>query len=74
VVDVATNKVVGVNNTGNESGERCTLNNPCEVDANGTVTVRQGINYAQQTYQIPACFGLDNKLDLSRSGCVLPKP
>ena len=74
VLDVATNKVVGVNNTGNESGERCTVNNPCEVDANGTVTVRQGINYAQQTWHVPACFGVDNKLDLSASGCVLPKP
>ncbi|ULR53101.1 trypsin-like serine peptidase [Streptomyces deccanensis] len=74
VVNVATNKVVGVNNTGNESGERCTVNNPCEVDANGTVTVRQGINYAQQTWHVPACFGVDNKLDLTAAGCVLPKP
>ncbi|MEW2394529.1 serine protease [Streptomyces sp. NPDC046862] len=74
VVDAATNKVVAVNNTGNEDGGRCTVNNPCEVDASGNVTVRQGINYAQETYQIPACFGVDNKLDLSRSGCVLPKP
>ncbi|GGZ94232.1 serine protease [Streptomyces echinoruber] len=74
VVDTATGKVVAVNNTGNEDGERCTENNPCEVDANGDVTVRQGINYAEETYQIPACFGLDNKLDLSRSGCTLPKP
>ncbi|MGW0615324.1 S1 family peptidase [Streptomyces sp. NPDC002788] len=74
VVDQATNKVVAVNNTGNEDGERCTVNNPCEVDANGNVTVRKGINYAQQTYQIPACFGIDNKLDLSASGCTLPKP
>ena len=74
VIDNATGKVVAINNTGNEDGERCTVNNPCEVDANGAVTVRQGINYAQETYQIPACFGLDNKLDLSRSGCTLPKP
>jgi V8-like Glu-specific endopeptidase len=74
VVDAATNKVVGVNNTGNEDGERCTVNNPCEVDANGTVTVRKGINYGQQTWHVPACFGVDNKLDLTRSGCVLPKP
>ncbi|MFH9978387.1 serine protease [Streptomyces sp. NPDC017179] len=74
VVDTATGKVVAVNNTGNESGGRCTVNNPCEVDANGTVTVRQGINYAEQTYQIPACFGTGNQLDLNRSGCVLPKP
>uniref|UniRef100_A0AAU1ZWT0 Serine protease n=1 Tax=Streptomyces sp. NBC_00093 TaxID=2975649 RepID=A0AAU1ZWT0_9ACTN len=74
VVDNATGNVVAVNNTGNEDGETCTDNNPCEVDASGNVTVREGINYAQETYQIPACFGLDNKLDLSRSGCVLPKP
>jgi V8-like Glu-specific endopeptidase len=74
VVDNATGKVVAVNNTGNEDGGRCTDNNPCEVSETGTVTVRKGINYGQQTYQIPACFGLDNKLDLGRSGCVLPKP
>ncbi|MFF6976628.1 serine protease [Streptomyces sp. NPDC008343] len=74
VIDQATNKVVAVNNTGNEDGQRCTVNNPCEVDESGNVTVRQGINYAQQTYQIPACFGVDNKLDLNANGCVLPKP
>ncbi|MFI5551054.1 serine protease [Streptomyces sp. NPDC051738] len=74
VIDQATNQVVAVNNTGNEDGERCTVNNPCEVDESGNVTVRQGINYAQEIYQIHACFGVDNKLDLSASGCVLPKP
>ncbi|MGV9243057.1 S1 family peptidase [Streptomyces sp. NPDC003710] len=74
VIDNATGKVVAVNNTGNEDGERCTVDNPCEVDANGTVTVRQGINYAEETYQIPACFGPGNKLDLGASGCVLPRP
>ncbi|MER5381002.1 serine protease [Streptomyces sp. NPDC002688] len=74
VVDQSTGKVVAVNNTGNEDGERCTVNNPCEVDASGNVTVRQGINYAEETYQIPACFTTGNKLDLTASGCVLPKP
>ncbi|MGV9255617.1 S1 family peptidase [Streptomyces sp. NPDC003697] len=74
VIDTATGKVVAVNNTGNEDGQRCTDNNPCEVDANGTVTVRQGINYAQETYQIPACFGAGNRLNLSASGCTLPRP
>ncbi|MFF8537103.1 serine protease [Streptomyces sp. NPDC015532] len=74
VVDQSTGKVVAVNNTGNEDGGRCTVNNPCEVDANGTVTVRQGINYAEETYQIPACFTTGNQLNLSASGCVLPKP
>ncbi|NUK02982.1 trypsin-like peptidase domain-containing protein [Streptomyces lunaelactis] len=74
VIDNATGKVVAVNNTGNEDGLRCTDNNPCEVDENGTVTVRQGINYGQETYGIVPCVGLDNKIDLGRAGCALPKP
>ncbi|PWK66659.1 trypsin-like peptidase [Streptomyces sp. CG 926] len=74
VVDTATGKVVAVNNTGNEDGARCTVNNPCEVDQNGNVTVRQGINYAQQTYIVVPCIAPGNKIDLSRPGCTLPKP
>ncbi|MCT9089537.1 serine protease [Streptomyces sp. ASQP_92] len=74
VIDTTTGKVVAVNNTGNEDGQRCTENNPCEVDQNGNVTVRQGINYAQETYIIVPCIGAGNKIDLSRAGCTLPKP
>ncbi|MCT9081399.1 S1 family peptidase [Streptomyces fulvoviolaceus] len=74
VIDQSTGNVVAVNNTGNEDGESCTENNPCEVDESGNVTVREGINYAQETYQIPACFTTGNQLDLSASGCTLPKP
>ncbi|MEU0279126.1 serine protease [Streptomyces sp. NPDC006195] len=74
VIDNTTGKVVAVNNTGNESGGRCTVNNPCEVDQNGTVTVRQGINYAQETYGIVACVGTGSRIDLTRPGCTLPKP
>ncbi|MFE9117196.1 serine protease [Streptomyces sp. NPDC007172] len=74
VIDTTTGKVVAVNNTGNEDGERCTENNPCEVDQNGNVTVHQGTNYAEETYIIVACVGAGNKIDLSRAGCTLPKP
>ncbi|QJT03759.1 trypsin-like peptidase domain-containing protein [Streptomyces asoensis] len=74
VIDQSTGKVVAVNNTGNEDGARCTENNPCEVDASGNVTVREGINYAQETYLIPACFTTGNQLNLSASACTLPKP
>jgi len=74
VIDATTGKVVAVNNTGNESGESCTVNNPCEIDQNGTVTVRQGINYAQQTYTLVPCIGPGNVIDLNRAGCTLPKP
>ncbi|MFC0600171.1 S1 family peptidase [Streptomyces palmae] len=74
VVDATTGKVVAINNTGNESGGTCTMNNPCEVDQSGNVTVRQGINYAQQTYQITKCVATGNKIDLNLPGCVLPRP
>ncbi|MEI7033228.1 serine protease [Streptomyces pratensis] len=74
VIDDATGKVVAVNNTGNESGQRCTDNNPCEVDENGRVTVREGINYAQQTYTMVPCIGAGSAIDLNREGCALPKP
>ncbi|GAB7183380.1 serine protease [Kitasatospora sp. Ki12] len=74
VVDASSGQVVAVNNTTNENGERCTLDNPCEVDQNGTVTVRRGIGYAQETYGIPACFAAGNKFDLTLPGCTLPRP
>ncbi|MGW2178916.1 S1 family peptidase [Streptomyces sp. NPDC001732] len=74
VIDNATGKVVAVNNTGNEDGLECADNNPCEVDENGNVTVREGINYAQQTYGLVPCIGAGNKFDLNRPGCTLPKP
>ncbi|MGD3107917.1 S1 family peptidase [Streptomyces sp. YGL11-2] len=74
VVDNTTGKVTAINNTGNENGEKCTVNNPCEVDDQGNVTVHKGTNYAEETYGIPKCFGAGNKLDLTAAGCTLPKP
>ncbi|MEV7183323.1 serine protease [Kitasatospora sp. NPDC093102] len=74
VVDASTGQVVAVNNTINENGETCTLDNPCEVDQNGAVTVRPGIGYAQETYGIPACFAAGNRFDLTLPGCTLPRP
>ncbi|MFH7598721.1 serine protease [Streptomyces racemochromogenes] len=74
VIDTTTGRVVAVNNTGNEDGQRCTENNPCEVDAAGNVTVRQGINYAQETYILVPCIGPGSQIDLNRPGCTLPKP
>ncbi|MFJ2745735.1 serine protease [Streptomyces sp. NPDC087440] len=74
VLDTNTGKVVAVNNTGNEDGARCTDNNPCEVDEAGKVTVRKGINYGQQTYNMVPCITTGSKIDLTRPGCALPKP
>lgn len=67
-------EVIGVNNTGNEDGERCTLNNPCEVDANGNITVDQGAAYGQQTWWFYTCLTATRTLDLNKAGCQLAKP
>ncbi|MET8762119.1 trypsin-like serine protease [Lentzea sp. NPDC004782] len=40
--------VVGVHSTGNDNGEQCTANNPCEVAADGTVSVHQGVRYGSR--------------------------
>ncbi|MFJ2767632.1 trypsin-like serine peptidase [Streptomyces sp. NPDC087300] len=74
VIDHKTGKVTAINNTGNEDGEKCTFNNPCEVDRKGKVTVRKGINYAQETYGIVPCVGKASRIDLDRPGCKLPRP
>lgn len=73
VIDAGTGKVIGANNTINENGQRCTLNNPCEVDESGQVTVRPNIGYAQQTYILAACIAPGTVLDLNRPGCEVPK-
>jgi V8-like Glu-specific endopeptidase len=74
IVDTATGKLVGINNTGNEDGERCTVDNPCEVAADGTVTVHEGINYGEQTYLFYGCLKAGSVLDQSNAACKLPKP
>jgi hypothetical protein len=66
-----TRTIVGVNNTINEDGEECTMDNPCEVDANGNVTYQKGYAYAQETYWIYSCLNSANSFDLSVDGCQL---
>lgn len=74
IVSTSNGEVIGVNNTGNEDGERCTLNNPCEVDANGNITVDQGAAYGQQTWWFYTCLTATRTLDLNKAGCQLAKP
>ena len=66
-------RVIGINNTSNESGQACTLNNPCEVSANGNIFSQKGVRYGQQTFNVYTCLTPDFKFDLSRSTCDLPK-
>lgn len=74
IIERNTRTVIGINNTGNDSGEQCTMDNPCEVDAQGRITVSQGTSYGQETYQIYSCLTKDFTLDLKKAGCKLPKP
>ncbi len=74
IVDVASGKVIGINNTGNDNGGMCTLNNPCEVDANGTKRAYQGQSYGQEVYWFTTCLNASNQIDLTISGCLLTKP
>jgi V8-like Glu-specific endopeptidase len=66
-------RVVGVNNTSNESGGRCTMNNPCEVRENGEVIATKGVRYGQQTFNVYTCLTMDFKFDLKIRGCELPR-
>jgi hypothetical protein len=74
VVDRATGRVVAVNNTANEDGGRCTLNNPCEVDEHDQVTVRRGAKYGQRTVALLPCLTGGGRVDLTAPGCGLPRP
>lgn len=65
--------VVAINNTSNESGQRCTMNNPCEVDEAGQVTVRKGTRYGQQTFNTYTCLTPDFNFELNKEGCELPR-
>jgi V8-like Glu-specific endopeptidase len=74
IIETATGRVVGVNNTGNDDGASCPTSNPCEVAPGGTVTVRYGTNYGQQTYLFYGCLKAGSEIDLKKPGCALPKP
>lgn len=66
-------RVIGVNNTSNESGQQCTMNNPCEVNEAGQVVAAKGVRYGQQTFNVHTCLTMDFKFDLSIRGCELPR-
>jgi V8-like Glu-specific endopeptidase len=71
IIETSTRQVVGVNNTGNESGRRCTMNNPCEIDETGKVEFVKGHSYGQQTYRVYSCLNTNREIDLTVPGCTL---
>jgi V8-like Glu-specific endopeptidase len=74
VVSHDTGEVVAINNTSNEQGRRCTLNNPCEETPNGRISVEQGEAYAQQSTWFYTCLTDARELDLTLEDCRLPAP
>jgi V8-like Glu-specific endopeptidase len=74
IINADTREVVGVNNTGNEDGGRCTLNNPCEVDETGRIVVTRDAAYGQQTYWLYSCLDDANQIDLNKADCPLTRP
>ncbi|MFI7600007.1 serine protease [Actinoplanes sp. NPDC049681] len=74
IVDSGTGRIIGINNTGNDDGEMCTLNNPCEVAADGTTRAYQGQSYGEQTYWFTTCLTSSRTIDLTVAGCLLTKP
>jgi V8-like Glu-specific endopeptidase len=73
IIADGTRVAIGVNNTGSDDGERCTMNNPCEVDEQGAVLAEKGRSYGQQTHHVYSCLNLSNQIDLQVEGCKLFK-
>jgi V8-like Glu-specific endopeptidase len=72
IIQTGTRTVIAINNTGNEDGQRCTMNNPCEIDSNGNVSFQKGFSYGQQTYLIYSCVDAKNEIKMTTPGCLLP--
>ncbi len=73
IIQTGTRTVVGINNTGNEDGKKCTMDNPCEVDEQGNIVVKPGASYGQQTYRVATCLTPDFRIDLTLPNCELYK-
>ena len=71
IIQSGTRDVIGINNTGNDKGQMCKLNNPCEVDADGKTHATKGLSYGQQTYVLYACLNAQNQFNFSLPGCGL---
>ena len=74
IVSAATGQVVGINNTANDNGGVCTLNNPCEVGPDGVPHATKGLRYGQETYWFTTCVTAQRTIDLNKPGCLLTKP
>lgn len=65
-------KIVALINTGSQSGQPCSLHNPCEVDINGKMMVKKEAIYAVDTRMLNSCFP-NGELSFTPK-CTLVKP
>lgn len=72
IIDPQTREVIAINNTGNESGRKCTMNNPCEINERGEIFAEKGTSYGQQTYKVYSCLNSSKEFVFTKSGCQLP--
>lgn len=72
IIEYGTRNVIGINNTSNQGGRACTINNPCEVNQQGQVSSMKR-SYGQQTYQVYGCLTADYVLDLHLPSCTLAR-
>ncbi len=73
VIEAGTRKVIAINNTGNEDGKMCEMNNPCEIDPQGNRRIENRGAYGQQTFWIYSCLNSQRQIDLTVAGCQLPQ-
>ena len=71
ILNADLNLVVGVNNTGNESGRMCDMNNPCQKWPGKPDEAVRGRAYGQQINDVYSCLTTDRKIDLTMTGCKL---
>lgn len=74
IIAKGTRSVIAINNTANEDGKKCAVNNPCEIAEDGKITTLKDKKYGQQTYNIYSCLRPDFSVDLTIPGCTLAKP
>ena len=76
VIDTATGKVVAVNNTGNEDGERCTDQQPVRGGRERQRHRAPGHQLRRGDLRIPACVTPGSRIDLTLPGphAAAPRP
>lgn len=74
LISFKTGQVVGIHNTIQGNGKECLLNNPCEVDEKGIISIHKEKKYSQRIIEIKTCFNKNGEFKLNLETCLLEKP